>query len=166
MQDWSGSQFNKVSTYPAKSDPTSGSASPSCLLTVLPCMQEWNEIQFNGVYYAPPKQGAPGAEPDFDTSYTFNYPRPKRPENLRIYECHVGMSSEEPKVGHFVLLNTRVRCYAGWSTRCCWYLTYSGSGSAHVTCKASSLQLKTLTCMESACCDLHRRCRTVLQDSV
>ena len=62
-------------------------------------MQEWNEIQFNGVYYAPPKQGAPGAEPDFDTSYTFNYPRPKRPENLRIYECHVGMSSEEPKVG-------------------------------------------------------------------
>ena len=62
-------------------------------------MQEWNEIQFNGVYYAPPKQGAPGAEPDFDTSYTFNYPRPKRPENLRIYECHVGMSSEAPKVG-------------------------------------------------------------------
>ena len=61
-------------------------------------MQEWNEIQFNGVYYAPPKKGAPGEEPTFDTSYTFNYPRPKRPENLRIYECHVGMSSEEPKV--------------------------------------------------------------------
>ncbi len=50
------------------------------------------------MYYAPPEQGAPGAEPDFNTSYTFNYPRPKRPENLRIYECHVGMSSEEPKV--------------------------------------------------------------------
>lgn len=62
------------------------------------CKQEWNEIQFNGVYYAPPETGAPGAEPDFNTSYTFNYPRPKRPENLRIYECHVGMSSEEPKV--------------------------------------------------------------------
>ena len=61
-------------------------------------LQEWDEIQFNGVYYAPPKQGAPGAEPTFDTSYTFQYPRPKRPENLRIYECHVGMSSEEPKV--------------------------------------------------------------------
>ena len=50
------------------------------------------------MYYAPPEKGAPGAEPDFNTSYTFNYPRPKRPENLRIYECHVGMSSEEPKV--------------------------------------------------------------------
>ena len=63
-----------------------------------PAPQEWNEIQFNGVYYAPPKEGAPGEEPTFDTSYTFNYPRPKRPENLRIYECHVGMSSEEPRV--------------------------------------------------------------------
>ena len=68
------------------------------------CAKEWNEIQFNGVYYAPPKKGEPGAEPDFDTSYTFNYPRPKRPENLRIYECHVGMSSEEPKVSSRVLL--------------------------------------------------------------
>ncbi|CAL5225794.1 g8569 [Coccomyxa viridis] len=64
--------------------------------------QEWNEIQFNGVYYAPPEQGAPGAEPDFNTSYTFNYPRPKRPENLRIYECHVGMSSEEPKINTYM----------------------------------------------------------------
>ena len=60
--------------------------------------QEWNEIQFNGVYYEPPEAGAPGEVPTFETSYTFQYPRPKRPENLRIYECHVGMSSEEPKV--------------------------------------------------------------------
>ena len=62
------------------------------------CVQEWNEIQFNGVYYNPPKAGAPGAEPTADTSYTFRYPRPPRPHNLRIYECHVGMSSQEPKV--------------------------------------------------------------------
>ncbi len=61
--------------------------------------QEWNEIQFNGVYYEPPEAGAPGELPSFDTSYSFKYPRPKRPENLRIYEAHVGMSSEEPKVG-------------------------------------------------------------------
>lgn len=60
--------------------------------------QEWNEIQFNGVYYEPPEAGAPGELPTFDTSYSFKYPRPKRPENLRIYEAHVGMSSEEPKV--------------------------------------------------------------------
>ncbi len=66
------------------------------LLKLFP--QEWNEIQFNGVYYEPPEAGAPGEVPTFETSYTFKYPRPKRPENLRIYEAHVGMSSEEPKV--------------------------------------------------------------------
>lgn len=60
--------------------------------------QEWNEIQFNGVYYNPPEVGAPGAEPTAETSYTFRHPRPPRPHNLRIYECHVGMSSQEPKV--------------------------------------------------------------------
>ena len=54
-------------------------------------------MQFNGVYYAPPKVGAPGALPDAETAYTFRYPRPPRPRALRIYECHVGMSSAEPK---------------------------------------------------------------------
>ena len=55
-------------------------------------------MQFNGVYYAPPKVGAPGALPDAETAYTFQYPRPPRPRAMRIYECHVGMSSAEPKV--------------------------------------------------------------------
>ena len=64
----------------------------------MPRTQEWNEIQFNGVYYNPPRAGAPGAEPTPETSYTFRHPRPPRPHNLRIYECHVGMSSQEPKV--------------------------------------------------------------------
>ncbi len=50
------------------------------------------------MYYNPPKVGAPGAEPTAETSYTFRHPRPPRPHNLRIYECHVGMSSQEPKV--------------------------------------------------------------------
>jgi len=63
--------------------------------------QEWNEIQFNGVYYAPPNKGLPGAEPTFDTSYTFKYARPSKPEALRIYECHVGMSSAEAKINSY-----------------------------------------------------------------
>ncbi len=54
-------------------------------------------MQFNGVYYAPPRAGAPGALPDAETAYTFLYPRPPRPRAMRIYECHVGMSSAEPK---------------------------------------------------------------------
>jgi 1,4-alpha-glucan branching enzyme len=56
-------------------------------------VQEWNEIQFNGVYYEPPFKGIPGEIPaDENTAYTFKYPRPPRPRALRIYECHVGMS--------------------------------------------------------------------------
>ena len=66
-------------------------------------------MQFNGVYYAPPKLGAPGALPDAETAYTFRYPRPPRPRAMRIYECHVGMSSAEPKVrvglGHLLTLS-------------------------------------------------------------
>lgn len=41
-------------------------------------LQEWNEIQFNGVYYNPSKKGKPGELPAADTSYTFRYPRPDR----------------------------------------------------------------------------------------
>lgn len=62
--------------------------------------QEWNEIQFNGVYYEPPEVGYPGVLEE-GKSYTFKYPRPERPRNLRIYECHVGMSSQEPKVNSY-----------------------------------------------------------------
>ena len=54
-------------------------------------------MQYNGVYWCPGRAGAPG-EVDPDATYTFKYPRPPRPRALRIYECHVGMSSEEPKV--------------------------------------------------------------------
>lgn len=37
-----------------------------------------------------------------DHQYQFKYPRPQRPRALRIYECHVGMSSEEPKVNSYL----------------------------------------------------------------
>jgi 1,4-alpha-glucan branching enzyme len=63
--------------------------------------QEWNEVLFNGVYWCPPEVGAPG-EVSPDKRYTFKYPRPPRPRALRIYECHVGMSSEEPKVNSYL----------------------------------------------------------------
>ena len=39
---------------------------------------------------------------DENKSYVFKYPRPKRPRALRVYECHVGMSSEEEKVNSYL----------------------------------------------------------------
>eukprot|EP00879_Flechtneria_rotunda_P003913 GHRR01004153.1.p1 GENE.GHRR01004153.1~~GHRR01004153.1.p1 ORF type:complete len:475 (+),score=109.12 GHRR01004153.1:81-1505(+) len=63
--------------------------------------QEWNEVLFNGVHWEPPQVGAPG-EVHTDKKYIFKYPRPPRPRALRIYECHVGMSSEEPKVNSYL----------------------------------------------------------------
>lgn len=45
------------------------------------------------MYWAPPNKGQPGQEPSSDATYTFAYQRPPRPRALRIYECHVGMSS-------------------------------------------------------------------------
>lgn len=63
--------------------------------------QEWDQIQFNGVHWQPESAGYPG-EIHPDKSYTFKYPRPERPKNLRIYECHVGMSSNEPKVNSYL----------------------------------------------------------------
>lgn len=39
--------------------------------------QEWDEIQYNGVYWQPAEAGAPG-EVHPDKSYTFAYPRPNK----------------------------------------------------------------------------------------
>lgn len=63
--------------------------------------QEWNEIQFNGVYYEPMEASEPGVFHK-EKAYTFKYPRPQRPRALRIYECHVGMSTEEEKVNSYL----------------------------------------------------------------
>lgn len=64
--------------------------------------QSQGEVQFNGVYWAPPNKGQPGQEPSSDATYTFAYQRPPRPRALRIYECHVGMSSHEPKINSYL----------------------------------------------------------------
>lgn len=33
--------------------------------------------------------------------YEFKYTRPKQPQSLRIYECHVGIATVEGKVGTY-----------------------------------------------------------------
>lgn len=46
---------------------------------------------FDGVHWNPPHQ----------EKHAWQYPKPPRPNNLRIYEAHVGMSSEEPVVASY-----------------------------------------------------------------
>lgn len=34
--------------------------------------------------------------------YKFKHPKPKKPESLRIYECHVGIATQEGRVGTYL----------------------------------------------------------------
>lgn len=63
--------------------------------------QAWDEVQFNGCYYEPEETSEPGVF-EQDKKYQFKYNRPPKPNTLRIYECHVGMSSEEAKVNSYL----------------------------------------------------------------
>ncbi|KAK6147173.1 hypothetical protein DH2020_018085 [Rehmannia glutinosa] len=54
-------------------------------------VQAPGEIPYNGIYYDPPEE----------EKYVFKHPRPKKPESLRIYESHVGMSSTEPVINTY-----------------------------------------------------------------
>eukprot|EP01102_Stenamoeba_stenopodia_P008673 TRINITY_DN2520_c0_g1_i5.p1 TRINITY_DN2520_c0_g1~~TRINITY_DN2520_c0_g1_i5.p1 ORF type:complete len:605 (-),score=100.96 TRINITY_DN2520_c0_g1_i5:46-1860(-) len=51
--------------------------------------REKGKIDFDGVYWSPPQP------------YQWRHSKPTRPESLRIYEAHVGMASEEPKIGTY-----------------------------------------------------------------
>ncbi|KAK3445557.1 hypothetical protein EUGRSUZ_A01533 [Eucalyptus grandis] len=54
-------------------------------------IQAPGEIPYNGIYYDPPDE----------MKYVFKHSRPKRPNSLRIYETHVGMSSTEPVINTY-----------------------------------------------------------------
>mmetsp|Transcript_78474 Transcript_78474/g.202083 ORF Transcript_78474/g.202083 Transcript_78474/m.202083 type:complete len:1723 (+) Transcript_78474:46-5214(+) len=53
--------------------------------------QDKNTNLFNGVFWNPPTE----------EKYVFKHPRPSRPENIKIYEAHVGMASFDPKVATY-----------------------------------------------------------------
>ena len=63
--------------------------------------QKWDEVQFNACHWDPPRTSEPGVFEE-DSKYQFKWPRPAKPQTLRIYECHVGMSSAEPKVNSYL----------------------------------------------------------------
>ncbi|CAK8544033.1 unnamed protein product [Lathyrus sativus] len=54
-------------------------------------VQAPGEIPYNGIYYDPPEE----------EKYVFKHPQPKRPQSIRIYESHIGMSSPEPKINTY-----------------------------------------------------------------
>lgn len=101
-------------------------------------LQEWNEIQFNGVYYEPLEKSAPGVLEE-GKEYVFKYPRPQRPRALRIYECHVGMSNMEPVVNTYtdfkenVLPRIRDNGYNAIQIMAIQEHAYYGSFGYHVT---------------------------------
>ena len=55
-------------------------------------VQAPGNIPFDGIYYDPPKE----------EQYEMKWARPEAPEELRIYEAHVGMSSREPKINSYI----------------------------------------------------------------
>jgi len=100
--------------------------------------QKWDEIQFNGVNWMPAEKSEPGVLEE-DKEYQFKYPRPQKPRSLRIYECHIGMSSEEPKVNSYtefkenVLPRIRKMGYNAIQIMAIQEHAYYGSFGYHVT---------------------------------
>ncbi|KAK9835549.1 hypothetical protein WJX74_002755 [Apatococcus lobatus] len=134
--------------------------------------QEWNEIQYNGVYYHPPGVGKPG-EIDPEKAYTFKYPRPPKPRALRIYESHVGMSSEEPKVNSYLEfrkdLLPRVRSlgYNAIQIMAVQEHAYYGSFGYHVTnFFAASSRFGTPDELKALVDEAHRLGMVVIMDIV
>ena len=134
--------------------------------------QEWNEIQYNGVYWQPPEAGAPGVY-DSAKSYTFKYERPERPRDLRIYECHVGMSSQEPRVNSYLefrdqmLPRIRKLGYNAIQIMAVQEHAYYGSFGYHVTnFYAASSRCGTPDELKALIDEAHRQGLVVLMDIV
>lgn len=61
----------------------------------IPAWIKWATVEagkmgakYDGIHWAPPQQ----------EQHRWRHPRPPKPPALRIYEAHVGMSGEEPRV--------------------------------------------------------------------
>jgi len=134
--------------------------------------QEWNEIQFNGMYYEPLEKSAPGVLEE-NKEYVFKYPRPQRPRALRIYECHVGMSNEEPVVNSYtdfkenVLPRIRDNGYNAIQIMAIQEHAYYGSFGYHVTnFFAPSSRCGTPDELKAMIDEAHRMGLVVLMDIV
>lgn len=73
------------------------------LTTLPPCAAvEPNKMgaKYDGIHWAPPPH----------ETYQFQHPRPPRPASLRIYEAHVGMSSQEERVASYTEFKGEALC--------------------------------------------------------
>jgi len=61
-------------------------------------MQDIKTMLFNGVMW----------EPTGSERYTFKNARPAKPQNLKVYECHIGMGSVEPRVATYLEFKANV----------------------------------------------------------
>ncbi|GLI70892.1 hypothetical protein VaNZ11_015916 [Volvox africanus] len=118
---------------------------------------------FDGVYWDPPK-----AE-----KHHWQHPRPPRPPSLRIYEAHVGMSSEEPKVASYtefkdtVLPRIQALGYNAIQLMAIQEHAYYGSFGYHVTNPfAVSSRSGTPEELKALVDEAHRRGLLVLLDVV
>ncbi|CAG9466592.1 unnamed protein product [Pedinophyceae sp. YPF-701] len=134
--------------------------------------QDDGEILFNGVHWEPSEEGKPG-EADPDKKYVFAHPRPEKPRSLRIYECHVGMSSEEPKVNSYtefrenVLPRIRKLGYNAIQIMAIQEHAYYGSFGYHVTnFFAPSSRCGTPEELKALIDEAHKYGITVLMDIV
>ena len=65
---------------------------PAWIQSIAPCSQEDCGVYHNGIYYDPPE----------GEKHAWKHEKPrKKPKHLRIYEAHVGMSSEEERHGTY-----------------------------------------------------------------
>lgn len=65
-------------------------------------------------------------EPSPECAYSWKHEPPKAPKSLRIYECHVGISGQEPKVASF---NEFIEDVIGY------YLLFCALSFCHIECK-------------------------------
>ncbi|GAQ83898.1 starch branching enzyme 4 [Klebsormidium nitens] len=92
-------------------------------------VQAPGEIPYNGIYYDPPEEEL----------YKFKHGKPARPNSLRIYEAHVGMSSIEPKINSYaefrddVLPRIKALGYNAVQLMAIQEHAYYGSFGYHVT---------------------------------
>ncbi|EFJ43598.1 1,4-alpha-glucan branching enzyme II [Volvox carteri f. nagariensis] len=118
---------------------------------------------YDGMYWSPPA----------GERYEFRHPRPPRPPALRIYEAHVGMSSEEPKVASYtefkdtVLPRIQALGYNAIQLMAVQEHAYYGSFGYHVTNPfAVSSRSGTPEELKALIDEAHRRGLLVLLDVV
>jgi len=117
--------------------------------------QEWNEVQFNGVYYEPPAGAGEPGQLTPDTNYTFKWPRPERCVMLCLLKCLVWLL-RRTSILVWLLRRTSIPCspwFAGLNHRLAMLPTILRMLRVHCAPRTpgcqSALELQGLLCLET-----------------